>query len=380
MRTEQALIITTIALSVVCQSAGAQAIIATQPPLIADAYSQPVTVPTVQPHGQPLPPGYSIAEQTQVNIPWHQKLANKRHHDFGIVPTASKQTHIFEFENTSGADLVLTNARASCGCTKPSVLTTIVQPGGKAQVEAVLDTLKFHGDRGATVTVSVKKMGQYVESAELQFSVKGRIRRDVVLHPGDVRFDTLLQGKPSETKVAISYAGAPNWEIVEVKSTNPNIRGLAKEVSRDPQARTANYELVVSLTGGQPVGSFNDYLTIVTNDQKTNGMPVHVHGRVSSGIQVAPIRLGTLPQGKSVSKRFIVKSDSPVEITAIECSDPRVRVLPPSGQRSAHVIAYELDTTESCDIDTPIKLHTNRTDQPTVEVPFQVTVAQSTSD
>ena len=34
-------------------------------------------------------------------LPWYQTLTDKREHDFGTVARASKQVHVFEFENLS---------------------------------------------------------------------------------------------------------------------------------------------------------------------------------------------------------------------------------------------------------------------------------------
>jgi len=130
---------------------------------------------------------------------WTQSLSDpkSKEHNFGVVARASKQSHVFEFENTLGADLILESVRASCGCTKPQILTPLVKPGETAKVDAVFDTLNFFGTRGATITVAMQKIGTTVERGEIQFSVKGDIRRDVVLTPGEVRFDNVRVAEES---------------------------------------------------------------------------------------------------------------------------------------------------------------------------------------
>ena len=64
-----------------------------------------------------VPSSYSAVPATPATLPWYQTLTDKREHDFGTVARASKQVHVFEFENNTGSDLLLNNVRTSCGCT-----------------------------------------------------------------------------------------------------------------------------------------------------------------------------------------------------------------------------------------------------------------------
>ncbi|MFT7632045.1 MAG: hypothetical protein ACI87E_003091, partial [Mariniblastus sp.] len=224
-----------------------------------------------QQYSQPAQAYQQYGSTANYQAPWYQTLAKDRSHNFGIVPRASKQERIFEFVNTTDADIFLTNIRTSCGCTKPKVLTPQVRPGEKAQIQAVFDTLHFYGQRGATLTVSIQKSSQY---GELQFTVKGNIRRDVVLNPGEVVFDDVSVSEPAQRTVQMLYAGNPNWKVTQVKSTNSNVAAEAVEIERNTATGRVTYNLVVTLADTQDAGSFSEVLTIATNDPKTNGMPV----------------------------------------------------------------------------------------------------------
>ena len=50
-------------------------------------------------------------------------------YDFGTITAGETVEHEFTFKNTGNAPLVISNARASCGCTVPSYTDQAIQPG-----------------------------------------------------------------------------------------------------------------------------------------------------------------------------------------------------------------------------------------------------------
>jgi hypothetical protein len=74
-------------------------------------------------------------------------------HNFGAVKAGEKVGCIFPFNNTGDADLVLTSATASCGCTVPKYNKKPVAPGDGGTVEVVFDTSGRDGIQTKTVVV-----------------------------------------------------------------------------------------------------------------------------------------------------------------------------------------------------------------------------------
>ncbi len=309
---------------------------------------------------------------------WYQNLTSERDHDFGVVARASKQEHVFEFDNSTGNDLFLTGIRTSCGCTKPTILTAHVKPGEKAQVNARFDTLNFYGERGATVTVSLQKAGSVTEFGEIQFAVKGNIRRDVVLNPGEIAFDNVSLSESAQRTAQVLYAGDPQWKITEIKSTNPNLSAEAREVARDPATKRVTYELIVKLNNQQNAGSLNEFLTIMTNDAKTTGMPVNVKGKIKPRIEVAPVQLGVVNKGQTIKKKLIVRSSQAISITEIKAQDSRIKFDPVDGEKTLHILTYTLDTSQPGQISEDVMILTNDPGQPQTKVPFSVQIVPAT--
>ncbi len=76
-------------------------------------------------------------------------------HDFGtIAEDGGKVSHTFEFTNTGATPLVISNVRASCGCTTPNWTKEPVEPGQKGIVTATYNPMGRPGGFNKTITVT----------------------------------------------------------------------------------------------------------------------------------------------------------------------------------------------------------------------------------
>lgn len=76
-------------------------------------------------------------------------------HDFGKINEADgKVTTVFEFTNTGNTALVISNVRASCGCTTPNWTKTPIEPGKTGQVTATYNPNGRPGKFTKTITVT----------------------------------------------------------------------------------------------------------------------------------------------------------------------------------------------------------------------------------
>ena len=63
----------------------------------------------------------------------------KETHDFGKIEQGKPVTHVFEFKNTGADPVVINDAQASCGCTKPSWTREPIMPGKTGTVSATFN-------------------------------------------------------------------------------------------------------------------------------------------------------------------------------------------------------------------------------------------------
>ena len=319
---------------------------------------------------------------SNVRLHWSQALLEgvTKDHDFGAVAKASSQRHVFEFKNVLDTDLILTGVRASCGCTKPRVLTNVVKPGEIGQIEAVFDTHAFTGNRSATLTVGVNKNQPYSEYSELRFSVKGLIRTDVVFDPGQIDFGSIVKGNPAERSVVLKYAGNPDWRVDNVVASNPGIVVEFKETMRDRNRGRIDYQVNLKLKSSEMNGAFNDLLTIQTSEGGTSKMTLSVKGSVDSLISASDLQLGMIPKGKSIEKKLVIAGKEPFEIENITCPDARVEFATPisQGAKTLHIVNLKFQSATEGLVNDEITIRTKNPNQPEIKVAFRGQVISET--
>ena len=78
----------------------------------------------------------------------------KTEHDFGIIEKESKVAYTFEFRNTGEADLIITNAVGSCGCTIPEYPKGAIKPGESGKMKVSFNAVGKQGQQQKTVTIT----------------------------------------------------------------------------------------------------------------------------------------------------------------------------------------------------------------------------------
>lgn len=73
--------------------------------------------------------------------------------DFGTIPNDRPATHNFEFTNEGTGNLVILDATAECGCTRPEIPEKPIAPGKKGKVKVSYNPIGRPGSFEKTVTV-----------------------------------------------------------------------------------------------------------------------------------------------------------------------------------------------------------------------------------
>ncbi|MCA9184747.1 MAG: DUF1573 domain-containing protein [Pirellulaceae bacterium] len=248
---------------------------------------------------------------------WARKMFSVTSHDFGVVTRGAKTEFDFEFENIYEEDVHIASVHSSCGCTTPTIVNPSLKTWEKGAIRARFNTESFVGHKSATVTVVIDKPFP----AEVQLTVSGYIRGDVVISPSDVEFGEIDEGNGAERLVTVSYAGRPTWRIADVQSASTHFAVRLQQTQRTDSR--VDYRMVVRLKDDMPSGFFTDQLLIVTNDQANQSIPLTVRGRVVPSLTVSPasLALGVLEPGAEVTKSLVVRAKHPFKIVNLQCDD-----------------------------------------------------------
>lgn len=246
---------------------------------------------------------------------WAEKMFETTRHDFGSVARDAKAEFRFVLTNIYVEDVHVAGVRSSCSCTSPRIEQPLLKTYEKGAIIAHFNTDRFLGSKGATITVTIDKP----LPATVQLHVNGYIRGDVVFEPGSVQFGAVDHGTPAQRTVTVTCAGRPDWQVVDVTSTNPHFSVQMQEARR--RGGQVAYDLLVRLDEHAPPGSLNDCLLLATNDRNSPQIPLAVEGVVESEIVVAPTSLfmGVVEPGKKVTKQLVVRSKKPFRILSVTC-------------------------------------------------------------
>jgi len=74
-------------------------------------------------------------------------------HEFGTIAEGEKVSYSFQFSNVGNADLIITGASGSCGCTVPEYSKEPVSPGKTGVINVIFDSSGKEGHQNKTVTI-----------------------------------------------------------------------------------------------------------------------------------------------------------------------------------------------------------------------------------
>jgi hypothetical protein len=91
-------------------------------------------------------------------------------YSWGKIKEGEKMTHNFKFTNSGTNDLIISDARGSCGCTVPEWPKEPIKPGKSAEMKVIFDSKGKVGEQSKTVTVTAN-----TEPANTVIMIKGTV-------------------------------------------------------------------------------------------------------------------------------------------------------------------------------------------------------------
>ena len=251
-------------------------------------------------------------------------VASQRSHDFGTVARAAKTEHRFEIKNPFQQPLHLRSISASCGCTTPIIETEWIQPGEVGYVLARFNTGTFTGDRKATLNLMIDQPTMTM----LQLNVKGYIRSDIVINPGELNFGTVSQGESKQIEANIEYAGRSDWKITGISGNDRFIDTKLIETAR--AAGRVGYKITATLAPGAAPGPQATEMILHTNDARLKTVPLSCFAQIDAALSVSPnnVALGEMSFGQPVKQRLLIKGASPFQVIDVIVPDMQVHFEP----------------------------------------------------
>jgi len=290
-------------------------------------------------------------------------------HDYGkIKESDGKTTYKFEYTNTGGEPLVLTDVKASCGCTTPDWTKEPVAPGKKGFVSATYDPKNRPGPFNKTITVNSN-----AENGSIVLRIKG----DVVAKEPTIedKFPTAVQGVRFSTN-HVAFQSIKNTEVKTdsikiINTLQTNAKVMFKQVPEHisvkliPETLKPNEKGIIIVTydgkKAKDWGFVIDRLPVQVNDvfdEKSTDNRITVSATVEEDFaKLTPEQLnnapkiefesqvfdfGTIKQGEKAEYVYKFKNTGKSELvirkTKASCGctvvDPADKIIPPGKESS----------------------------------------------
>ena len=163
--------------------------------------------------------------------------------DLGLITDTRTYRASFPFTNTGTGTLVISDVKASCGCTVPTLAKTTFAPGERSEIRIVFDPKGKSGKQNKTITV-VTNAGTAPVSLTLASDIRPLLRYKRFLRFGDLE----LYQEHRRT-VRFTYTD-PDLEFLSISTNDPTItaRLIASGVPDAPVNGEAGYRADVELT------------------------------------------------------------------------------------------------------------------------------------
>jgi hypothetical protein len=187
--------------------------------------------------------------------------------------------------------------------------------------------------------------------------------------------------KPPVAALTLTYAGGrPDWDIVQMKTQSDKVKAEAREVSRSVDGQI-NWQITATLQPGIANGYFKDQITLVTNDNPAQMIPISVVANVQSAISLTPsiVNLGRVRPGETITRANIVhvRARSPFSLSKLSASSPALEAdeIKP-GASADHILNLKLKAPqEPGGFHAVLKVETDLKDEPVSQLKVFATVA-----
>jgi hypothetical protein len=196
-------------------------------------------------------------------------------HDFGTVEESGPIGYEFMFTNTGNAPIIITDVRASCGCTTPSWPKEPIAPGGKGVIKAEYNTTGRIGVFNKSITITsnatepskilyIKGIVDPKPTAEKVVYTEDQIKKSpkAILDKTTLNFGKAERGQKVINKFNIKNGGKTPLLLISGKSACGCITYKLDKENILP-GKTGVLEVTYAPTMD---GKNTDVLTLITND------------------------------------------------------------------------------------------------------------------
>ena len=206
--------------------------------------------------------------------------------DFGAVEEGDKAEKTFVFKNTGNQPIIMSNVRASCGCTTPSWTKEPVLPGQSGQIQVSYNSAGRPGAFNKTITITSN-----ATEATKVLTIRGNVVSDpandpkMTLERNTVALGKIKKGEAVTYKISFKNDGKKPLQVHNLTSSCNCVRLAGRATAN--AGETQELEIVITPT---QAGAFEDNIVIYTNSRSEGKTTVKLTGTVVEGSSSSVLR------------------------------------------------------------------------------------------
>lgn len=296
--------------------------------------------------------------------------------DAGTVAKGQVVEAVFVVKNTGGSDLVISDARPSCGCTVAS-FDKVIKPGSEGKIHSSVDTKSFSGP----ISKSVLVVTNDPDRPQMNLFIKALVKPFVdVLPQAFVRFSVIKGDNAGQDVILLSEEKGFRPTIAETSQPYVKAEILPAGDKDKIAGRTGDqYKVRINVTPDAPEGLLNAPIRVATGVAQQPTVEIPVSGIVRPRVSVTPVTVnfGNFTAGKDPITRNIIVTNNkpamPVKVTRAEVSVPGfvTDVVPTQEGVSYTVVVKASEKVKKGALDGTVKLFTSDKERAVIEIPLR---------
>lgn len=276
----------------------------------------------------------------------------KERHDFGKLMQGAVAVHDFELRTEGTADLIIHQAKPTCGCTvahilaeddqgemKAYVFGEPIPPGRRVVVPATLQTQGRTGRQNVSITVTSSD-----PRGSTQLALQAEIEPFLQLQPQALSFGQIEVGEIKTMEATITASRAPVMLEIAPGALTTGLQAELTPIDPDAQGRSVRWKIAVTLGPDLVEGALGRAIQIQSDrpiegaerdragSPATYSIAVQVMARVVGPFTITPqyVSMGLVRPGQA--KNFVVRidcNDSNFDMSQAGLSARVVGVMPP---------------------------------------------------
>lgn len=296
--------------------------------------------------------------------------------DAGTVAKGHVVDATFVVKNMGGADLVISDARPSCGCTVAS-FDRVIKPGAEGKIHSSVDTKSFSGPISKSIVVHSNDP----ERPQMNLFIKAMVKPFVdVLPQAFVRFSVIKGDTAGQDVILLSEEKGFRPTIAE--TSQPYVKAeilQAGDKDKIPGRSGEQYKIRINVTPDAPEGLLNAPIRVATGVSQQPTIEIPVSGIVRPRVSVTPVTVnfGNFTAGKDPITRNIIVTNNkpgvPMRVTRAEVSVPGfiTDVVPTQDGVSYTVVVKASNKVKKGALDGTVKLFTSDKERAVIEIPLR---------